>query len=124
MENQQSQADLLRAVAHQYSDVSQGTPVKFDEEDIEQDSPDKFKSFDSKDNVLMNSKRAGSHVSLELSERSLLPTKDNVFLTWHDVNFSVPNKLGKNEHQFVANDKEPTMIVYPDGKRTALVASH
>ena len=57
-------------------------------------------------------------------ERSLLASKSHVFLTWHDVNFSVPNKLDKKEHQFVANDKEPTLIVYPDGKRTALIASH
>jgi hypothetical protein len=41
-------------------------------------------------------------------QRSLLPTSDTVFLTWHDINFTVPNKgnfqpkiIAKNENEFV-----------------------
>lgn len=41
-------------------------------------------------------------------QRSLLPSSDYVFLTWHDINFTVPNKgnaspkiIAKNENEFV-----------------------
>ncbi len=41
-------------------------------------------------------------------QRSLLPTSDTVFLTWHDINFTVPNKgnaqpkvISKKENEFV-----------------------
>lgn len=38
--------------------------------------------------------------------RSLLPSSDYVFLTWHDINFTVPNKGNALPKKIPEKDKE------------------
>jgi hypothetical protein len=55
-----------------------------------------------------------SNVSVDLTERSLLPSRDHVFLTWHDLDFIVPNIKGK----------ESETLVDLDDPRAELISRH
>lgn len=55
-----------------------------------------------------------SNVSVDLTERSLLPSRDHVFLTWHDLDFIVPNIKGK----------EAETLVELDDPRAELISRH
>lgn len=54
-----------------------------------------------------------------LPEKSLLAARDHVFLTWHDITFSVPNKRGGPQ---IKGRGGKTVVTYPDGRSTILSA--
>ena len=43
-----------------------------------------------------------------LMERSLLASRDHVFLTWHDINFVVPRKVGDTSN--VVEDERAELL--------------
>lgn len=44
------------------------------------------------------------------TEKSLMPTRDHVFLTWHDINFIVPMRKEAQEGLFELDDARMSLL--------------